>query len=407
MRPYLEVLRLRRFRLLWAGDTISSLGDSVGFLALVWLVYSTAGSAATLGGFVAAHTAPVLLGGPLAGMALDRFDRRRLMIADSAARAGLMALVPLLHYAGALRIWHLYVVAFAYGLLKMIPLAGVPSLIPDLVPDDRLEPANALETVSFFLSGVVGTAVAGALIGVVGGANVLWLDAASYLVFALLLWRIGPVGAPPARSGRRALRDAVSLVVATPVLLATTAMFMLVNVGEGILAVLTPVYAREVLHGGAGTYGALVSVSAAAGLAGALVAGATAGRFRLARAIAVSELIAGCAYAGLAAKPGLALAFVALAAGSFFLGPLTVWAQTIRMRLVPPELRGRVFGLLRTLMQSTPPLGALLAAPLLSAGGVPLAALAVGALLAVPAAVALAAGVTEPPRRAAVSQRAC
>jgi MFS family permease len=392
MRTYRDVLSIRRFRLLWAGDTLSSFGDSVGFLALVWIVYDTAGSATTLGAFVAAYTAPVVLGGPLAGAALDRFDRRRLMLVDNVGRGGVVALVPLLHYAGALRLWHLYVVAVVYGLLRMIPLAGVPSLIPDLVPQERLDAANALETVSFFLSAVVGAGLAGVLIGVLGGPNVLWIDAASYFAFALALWRIGELERPsvePAKRRARTIREAARFVLATPILLATTLMYMLVNVGEGIVSVVMPVYVREVLAGGPGTYGALVSVAAAAGLVGALGAGAVTPRMPIGRAIALSEIVAGVSYAALAAEPVLALTFVILAAGAFFLGPLTVWAQTIRMSLIPPEMRGRVFGLLRTTMQSTPPLGALLAGPLLAAGGVPLATLAVAAVIAVPAAVAL------------------
>jgi len=145
MRAYLDVLALRRYRLLWIGDTLSSLGDSVGFLALIWLVYVTAGSAATLGGFVATYTAPVIVGGPLVGAALDRFDRRRLMLADNVVRGVLVALVPVLHLLGVLAVWQLYVFAFVYGLLKMVPLAGVPALIPELVPEERLEAAPSVE----------------------------------------------------------------------------------------------------------------------------------------------------------------------------------------------------------------------------------------------------------------------
>ena len=406
MRGYLDLLAIRRYRLLWIGDTLSSLGDSVGLLALIWLVYSTAGSAATLGGFVAVYTAPVIVGGPLAGAALDRFDRRRLMIADNAVRGALVAALPVLHALGVLRIWHLYVFAFFFGLLKMIPLAGVPSLIPDLVPDERLEEANGLESATFFLASVVGAGLAGLLIGTVGGARTLWLDAASYAAFAVALWRIGPVAAAAHTVGARAsrsIRAAVSFVLATPILLATTLMFMCVNVGTGIVEVVTPVYVRTTLGAGPGTYGALLAVAAVAGLAAALLAGTTS-RLPLGRSIAVSEALAGCAYAGLAGTPALAGTFFVLGAGAFFLGPLTVWAQTIRMRLIPAEMRGRVFGLLRTLMQATPPLGALLAAPLLHAGGVPAAALACAGLLVVPAAAALAAGLLDD--RAAVAAAA-
>jgi MFS family permease len=391
---YRDVLAIRRYRWLWLGDTVSSLGDSVSFVALVWLVYETSGSSGTVGWFVAAYTAPVLVGGPFVGAVLDRFDRRRLLIADNVVRAGLIALVPLLHLGGVLELWQLYVVAIVYGLLRMFPLAGVPALIPDLVPDDRLEAANALETVSYFLSAVIGAAVAGVLVAAVGAASTLWLDAASYVFFALALWRMGRVPTAPAARGEEAasIRAAVRFVAMTPVLVATTLMFMLVNVGEGILQVVLPVYVREVLDAGPATYGALVSVAAAAGVLGALAAGLSAGGLPLGRAIAVSEILAGLAFAALAGTPGLALALFLFALGSLFLGPLTVWAQTIRMRFIPPDMRGRVFGLLRTLMQSTVPLGALLAAPLLGRGGVPAAALVVGALCVLPALAALVTG---------------
>ena len=329
------------------------------------------------------------------GAVLDRFDRRRLLIADNVFRAGLMALVPILQLAGALRLWQLYVVAVVYGLLKMFPLAGVPALIPDLVPDDRLEVANALETVSYFLSAVVGAAMAGVLVAVVGGANALWFDAASYMFFAFALWRMGRVPSAHETAGDGvgpSIRTAARFVVATPVIVATTVMFMLVNVGEGILQVVMPVYVRGVLGAGPGTYGALVSVAAAAGVLGALAAGVSAGRLRLGKAIAVSEILAGVAFAALGGTPGTGLAFLLFALGSLFLGPLTVWAQTIRMRFIPADMRGRVFGLLRTLVQSTVPLGALLASLLLARGGMATALLAVGLLLVLPAVVALALG---------------
>jgi hypothetical protein len=176
-------------------------------------------------------------------------------------------------------------------------------------------------------------------------------------------------------------------------------MFMFVNIGEGIVEVITPVYVRQVLAAGAATYGALVAVAGAAGLAGAFAAGASASRVPLGRAIALSEIAAGCAYAILAGKPPLALTFVGLSLGALCLGPLTVWAQTVRMRLIPPDLRGRVFGTLRTLMQATPPLGALLAGTLLRHGGIAVAAAAIGVVLIVPAIIALVSGALSQPDR--------
>jgi MFS family permease len=339
---YRDVLAIRRYRWLWLGDTVSSLGDSVSFVALVWIVFETSGSSSTLGWFVVAYTAPVILGGPLVGVVLDRFDRRRLLIVDNLCRTGLMALVPLLHYAGVLAVWHLYLVAVVYGLLKMFPLAGVPALIPGLVPDDGLDAADALESVSFFLSAVAGAAVGGLLVAAVGGANALWIDAASYAFFALALWQMGPVRSHASSQphGAPSLRTAASFLLRTPVIVATTLMFMLVNVGEGMLQVVMPVYVRDVLDAGPGVYGGLVSVAAAAGLLGALAAGVSGGRFPLGRAIAVSQILAGACFAALAGTPALLLTFGLFALGSLFLGPLTVWAQTIPYALHPTRHAG-------------------------------------------------------------------
>lgn len=410
MRGYLRVLRIRRFRLLWLGATTSSLGDSVSLLALIWLVYLTGGSATKLGWFVAAYTAPVIVGGPFVGAALDRFDRRLIMTVDNIVRGALVGLLPILSYSHVLGIWQLYGFAVLYGFLKMIPLAGVPTVIPDLVPAEDFDTANALESISFYLSAVAGPAAAGLLIAGIGAINVLWLDAASYFVFAFALVRLGPLPrAPRAVRGdeRRTISHSLRFVAGIPILLATTVMFMFVNVGEGIVEVITPVYVRQVLQAGAATYGALVAVAGAAGLAGAFVAGASASRLPLGRAIALSEIAAGCAYATLAGKPPIALTFVGLALGALCLGPLTVWAQTVRMHLIPPDMRGRVFGTMRTLMQATPPLGALLAGTLLRHGGIAVTAAAIGLVLVVPAVIALSTGaLSQTDRAAAVASEA-
>jgi MFS family permease len=179
-------------------------------------------------------------------------------------------------------------------------------------------------------------------------------------------------------------------------------MFMLVNIGGGMVSVLLPVFVDEA-GGGATVYGTLLAVSAGAGLIGATVAGATGGRVPYGRAIAASQACSGLALLVLAADAQLALAFVGIAVSWFFLGPLTVWAQTLRMRVIPPELRGRVFGLLRTAMQGTVPLGGALA-PVVAAGAVSRGFLVAALLIAVPGLVGLVhpALAESPPERAAV-----
>jgi MFS family permease len=383
MGVYLALLRNRRYRLVWGGATLSIVGDGAAWVALAWTAYQVEGSASHVGALLVAYTAPVIVGGPLVGVLLDRFDRRRLLVIDNLVRAGAMGLIPLLHAVGALRLWHLFVAAAVYGLLKMFPLAGIPSLLPDLVADEELDAANAMESFGFMLGSVLGPAIGGALLAVVDGPYVLALDALTYLGFAAALVAAGPIAAAAVGPQRaRGLRPAFALVFRTPVVLATTLMFMFVNVGEGIVAVLLPVFVAE-SGSGASAYGAVLAVAAGAGLAGAAVAGAVGGRLPYGRGIAASQACAGLALLALAAGIPLVPAAVAVAVSWFFLGPLTVWAQTLRMRVIPADLRGRVFGLLRTAMQATLPLGGALA-PLVAAGDVSHGFLVAALLIAVP-----------------------
>jgi len=126
MHVYAALLRNRRFALVWGGATVSTFGDGAAWVALSWAVLRLDGSARGLGWLVFAYTAPVVIGGLVAGRLLDRFDRRRLLIVDNMVRGAVMAAVPVLYSTGELHIWHLYGAAAVYGVLKMFPLAGIP-----------------------------------------------------------------------------------------------------------------------------------------------------------------------------------------------------------------------------------------------------------------------------------------
>jgi MFS family permease len=373
MGAYLRLLRDRPFALLWTGATISILGDALTWVSLVWLTLDLGGSAVQVGILAACYTGPVVVGGLVAGILLDRFDRRRLLIADNLIRGLAMATVPLAAAAGVLSQTQLYLVAAVYGLLYMVSLAGFPAIIPDLVAEDDLSTANAMESISFGVGGVVGPVVAGLLIGVVGAANVLGLDALTYLVFVgclLAMPRSSSATSQPPQDERRdgGLRPAIRFVRRTPAVLAITLMFMSINVGEGMLTVLLPVYARDILGVGAPGYGLLVSAMTLGLLVGSVVVGGLRWPWPLGRSIAAAQVCAGTAILGLAVAPGLVASAIVLLVFGLVASPLTIWAQTIRLRLIPGEMRGRVMSLLRTLMQSTPPLGGLLAGALLGAG---------------------------------------
>ncbi|HEX8026462.1 MAG TPA: MFS transporter [Candidatus Limnocylindrales bacterium] len=407
MERYRRLLGRREYRLLWTGATISALGDGMSFLALVWLVLERTNDPALVGVLAAVYTAPVVVGGLAAGLILDRFDRRLVLIGDNAIRGLAMASVPVAAFFGVLTTEHLFVVAAIYGLLFMVSLAGTPSVIPTLVEEDELNTANAMETLSYGIAGLGGPALAGVAIALVSAPAVLAIDAATYGVFVLCLLAMQPLpaqapapvaadggasGAPassPAPS--RGLGPAIRFVVATPAILVLTLMYMTINVGEGMSGVYLPIYARDVLGGDAATYGLLVTAFTAGILVGSLIVGAIGWRWPLGRSIGAGAIAAGLALGVLVLTPPLPVAIGAIALSGAFASSLTAWGQTIRMRLIPPELRGRVFALLRTLMQATGPIGAIIAGFLLAGGPIQPVLAVSAALVALPGFVGLVA----------------
>jgi hypothetical protein len=210
----------------------------------------------------------------------------------------------------------------------------------------------------------------------------------SYLAFALcLLGTRGLAGTRPARHatvGRPGggLGPVLRLIVGNPVLRDTTVMFALFNVGEGALLVILP--RRAIEYGlGAGGYGYLVAAVTGGELLAALTLLRRPWRPSLTRSIVLASLVAAAAVLALLVQsPWPAIAGLVGLGGCA--AAMTTWAQTLRMASAPAGAHGRLFGLLRTLMQATPPLGAGLAALTLR-HSVAATVLAVGALMAIPA----------------------
>ena len=361
------------FRRVWIGATVSAAGDAASWIALVALALSTPN--ASIAVLAICYTAPVAVGGLAAGWALDRFDRRRLLIADATARAAVFALIPVVAVLnqghGGVPLPLIDAVAAVYGLLKMISLAGFPALIPQLVDDGQLSRANALEGASYGLASLAGAGFAGLVIGAFGHEGAIGLvlaDAISYLAFAVLLRTVRPHPIPRAEASgmTSSLAAVLRLVLRRPVLRTITAMFALFNIGEGMLLVFLP-HRSAAIGLGPGGYGYLV----AALTGGELVAASLLARWDWRRPL-VPSILAGQLAAALIVValivPAAASTIVAMTALGFVSAPMTAWAQTLRMREAPTPMHGRLFAMLRTAMQATTPIGAAAAAGLSHVG---------------------------------------
>lgn len=376
LTSYRDILRNKNFLTFWSGFTLSSLGDSLTRVALTWYVFEETKSAQALGILAIAYTAPILIGGFIAGTLIDRFSARKVMIWDNLIRGFAFFIIPVLHMLDLLEVTHIYIFAAIYGSLMMISLAGGPTLIPSIVKEEQLETANAMETLIYTLSGVIGLPLAGFLVEWIGIANVVVIDAISYIVFALALARISVAEAGHHSAEKQttsfSVMDAARLMVVNKVILSTTLMFMAANIGLGVMTVYLPLVSDQIAPDSSSMYGTLLGFMALGEVISSSLAGTLVTRTTLGLRIAFAQVLSGLSIAFLLAGS----AFWAAGAGLFLLGffsaPLTIWAQTLRMQVIPTELRGRTFALLRTIMQGATPIGGALGGFLFPLAGLPM-----------------------------------
>jgi MFS family permease len=388
VRTYLAVLGIRDFRLLWTGLVLNLLGDGATFTALAWITVNRSG-AAGLGVLGVCFTVPVLAGGPVLGPLLDRFSRRRLLVWDSVFRGIVVAAIPLFSALHVLSMWQLYAFATLYGLLKIIPLAGTPAVIPDLVPPERLQTAMALESTAMGAANIAGPAIGAALIALIGPPDVLLLDAASYLIFAALITAIhAPLGRPEGADADPAQQGAgwspvVRLLLHDRFLLFLTVGFALFNISTGAMLVALPWLAKFQYSHGATLLGLMLALAATAELIGSIVSGMVKTSDRQMFRVGLLQIVAGGVLL-LMVPRGLGWVLAALMISGVLSGPLVVMGGVIRLTRIPPGLRGRAMTLMRTTMSGALPLGAAIGGFLLDGGGYTTLIVLVSLLAALP-----------------------
>jgi MFS family permease len=360
----LATLRHRDFALLWIAGFVSVAGDYALIVALPLHAYALTGSALATGGVFAASLLPRVLLGSVAGVFVDRWDRKRTMVVADLLRAA--ALLPLLAVDSPDLLWLLYLVRAVTGTLGLLFDPAESALLPRLVGEEQLVTANALNALNNNLGRLIGPAIGGVLYASGGLPTVVAIDAASFVVSALLILLIRtdarpePLDVAPEDSGWRRVfgewRAGLHLVARNRVLGTIFLAFGIGSIGEGTFGLGIVPLIVDVLGGGAEGTGVVLSAQAVGGIvAGALVA-------RVAAVVSPRVLFAGGLIVLGLADMGLANAArlappgpPAIALGSFFMilaGFPVVAANAAGTGLLQTETadayRGRVFGSLGT-----------------------------------------------------------
>jgi MFS family permease len=353
-------------------EGISQVGNMMTLVAGPWFVLETTGSAAKTG-LVGAALALGLLVPVLGGPLVDRVGFRRGTVLADLASAATVASIPALHLAGLLEFWHIAVLVFILTSINSLGDTAKLALVPALarlaqMPSERV---NARDRAIARLGSVLGPFLAGALIAGIGAANVLFVDAGTFCVSALLV----AVGVPRSVDAREAqavqvtraryiseLADGLRFVRARTFLLW---MILVATVGnlfdQPLMTVVAPVYAKDI-YGSPASFGALVGSFGAGAFAGSLLFGAIGRTWPRRRTFLTSYLVgAVLIYGTLALSPPLAVAIVAAVAAGLAFGPVNPIFATVTQENTPPQLLGRVFGVLTAIAQAAFPIGSAIA----------------------------------------------
>ena len=365
MSPTFRALSNHNYRLYAAGGVVSNTGTWMQRVAQDWLVLQlTANSGTALGITTGLQFLPILLLSPYAGLVADRFPKRRVLQVTQLMMAGPALILGLLAVTGVVETWHVYVLAFVFGIGTAFDAPARQSFVSEMVGPDDVTNAVGLNSASFNVARLVGPALAGLAIAALGGGAtatgwVILLNALSYgsVIFVLQRMNVDDLDSPvPQVREKGMIRDGLRYVRGRPDLMMILAIVFFAGTFGLNFQMTSALMATEVFHKGASECGVLGSIMAIGSLAGALLAarrGQPRHRLVILSAIAfgLAEIVAGLL------PTYLVFAVWLPVLGLTALTMITAANATIQLS-VAPQLRGRVMALYMMIFMGGTPLGA-------------------------------------------------
>ncbi len=339
------VFRHRTFSLMWTGQLISTIGSALTSLAASIMVYrATGGSALSVGLMLMATAAPSLLVGLVAGVFVDRFDRRRIMIAADIVRAVLVFLIPFL--AAANIVW-LYVIVMLSSAVGQFFDPAYESILPEAAPDEELAAANSLMAISSFGATAVGFAASGLIASNYPIAYAFYLDAISFLISAgcILFLRVRKIeveGETSVRVVVNNLKSGIGYMVRMPALRSLLMLAIPIAISVGLTNSLLLPFATRALKATEFEYGLQEGLTSVGYVISSLLMASILSRWREGQWIAVGQLamgLTGIVYSQLHWVP---LAIGVQMCEGFMNAPYGIARRLLVQRNTPAEVRGRV-----------------------------------------------------------------
>jgi MFS family permease len=378
-----RALRHRNFKLFFFGQSISVIGNWMTRLATSWLVYRLTHSVLLLGVVSFAGQIVSFLLGPFAGVWVERLNRRKLLVWTQALAAVQSLALAALTLAHVITLWEIIALTILQGLINAFDMPGRQSFLIQMV-GDRNDLSNAIAINSSMVNGarLIGPAIAGLVIGAVGEGWCFFLDGFSYfaVIASLLLMHIKPLESHRTKASMlEQMREGWDYVRTFRPIRAILLLFSLISLMGYSYAVLLPIFAAQVLHGGASTLGWLMGASGVGALVSALSLAVRKTVVGLTRMLQVASATLGIALILFGLSHILWLSLVLMGFVGFGLMQGASASNTVIQSLVPEDKRARAMSYYTMAFFGGAPFGSLLAGTLAHHIGAPYTVMFTGA----------------------------
>lgn len=359
----LRALRHRNFQLFFSGQLVSLVGTWMQSIAESWLVYRLTGSAFLLGAVGFASQIPVFLVAPVGGIVADRKNRQRIVISTQASAMCLAMVLAILTLTHRVQVWHVFGLAALLGIVNAFDLPARQAFLVDMVGKEDLMNAIALNSSMFNGARIVGPAIAGILVARIGEGWCFLANSLSYIavIVGLLMMRVQrPTALATAASPIAHIMEGFRFVRQTKPIRALLLLLGLVSLVAMPYTVLMPVFADQILHGGAQGLGILMGATGVGALLAALALASRTGVRGLGRWVAVSSAGFGFSLVLFSWSRIFWLSAALLLPVGFCMMLQMSSSNTLIQAMVPDHLRGRLMAVYSMMFMGMAPLGALL-----------------------------------------------
>jgi MFS family permease len=357
-----RALRHRNFQLFFAGQLISLIGTWMQTVAQSWLVYRMTNSAFLLGAVGFASQIPVFIMAPVGGIVADRYNRHRVVVGTQTASMILAGILAALTLSGRVQVWQIMVLAAGLGVVNAFDIPARQAFLIDMVGREDLMNAIALNSSMFNGARVIGPAIAGILVASIGEGWCFFVNAVSYIavIVGLLLMRIQRAARLETRgSPLENILEGFRYARNTGPFRAIFALLGLVSFVGMPYSVLMPLFADQILHGGARGLGILMGATGIGALLGAISLAARVGIRGLGRLIAICAAGFGVSLVVFSFSKIFWLSTLLLVPVGFFIMVQMASSNTLIQSMVPDQLRGRILAVYSMMFMGMAPFGAL------------------------------------------------